>query len=140
MDQNHKRKQRTEMNLFDSSAIINLCGQKKIDKLLEGWTLNLAFYELGNAVWKQARVQKTITANEANTVLDTLTEIFRRLKKPQTEDASETLKIALKENLTYYDASYINAAMENDLTLVTDDNQLKNVSKKHVKTTTSNEL
>ncbi len=38
------------MNLFDASAIINLCAEKKLDKLLEGWTLNLAFYELGNAV------------------------------------------------------------------------------------------
>ena len=50
MDQSYKRKQGTEMNLYDSSAIINLCGETKIDKLLEGWTLNLAFYELGNAV------------------------------------------------------------------------------------------
>jgi len=41
------------MNLLDPSAIINLCGKKKIDKLLEGWTLNLAFYELGNAIWKK---------------------------------------------------------------------------------------
>jgi hypothetical protein len=64
MDQNHKRKQGTEMNLFDSSAIINLCRQKKIDKLLEGWTLNLAFYDLGNAVWKQVHAHKTITSNE----------------------------------------------------------------------------
>ena len=32
------------MSLFDSSAIINLCGEKRVSKLLEGWTLNLAFY------------------------------------------------------------------------------------------------
>ena len=76
MDQSYKRKQGTEMNLYDSSAIINLCGETKIDKLLEGWTLNLAFYELGNAVWKQVHVQKTITSHEANTVLHPLTEIL----------------------------------------------------------------
>jgi predicted nucleic acid-binding protein len=128
------------MNLFDSSAIINLCGEKKIDKLLEGWTLNLAFYELGNAVWKQVHVYKTITTNEANTVLDPLIEIFRKLKKPETEDALEILKIAIKESLTYYDASYIHAAVENGLTLVTDDKQLYKTSKKYVKTITSDEL
>ena len=36
--------------LFDSSAIINLCGTKRVERLLDGWTLNLAIYELGNAV------------------------------------------------------------------------------------------
>jgi len=140
MDQSHKRKQAAEMKLFDSSAIINLCGEKKTDKLLNGWTLNLAFYELGNAVWKQVYLHKKITVNEANTLLDTLTEIFRKLRKPETEDALETLKIAVKESLTYYDASYINTAIENGLTLVTDDEQLYKISKKYVKTTTSNEL
>lgn len=35
------------MNLFDASAIINLCGEKKLDKLLQGWTLNLALRKLG---------------------------------------------------------------------------------------------
>lgn len=34
------------MSLFDASAIINLCREKKFDKLLQGWTLNLAFYEI----------------------------------------------------------------------------------------------
>lgn len=29
--------------LFDSSAIIDLCGRRSADKLLEGWTLNLSF-------------------------------------------------------------------------------------------------
>lgn len=128
------------MNLFDPSAIINLCGEKKIDKLLEGWTLNLAFYELGNAVWKQVHTRKTITSDEANTVLSLLIEIFRKLKKPETEEALEMLKIAIKESLTYYDASYIHAAIENGLTLVTDDKQLYTISKKYVKTVTSDEL
>jgi predicted nucleic acid-binding protein len=140
MDQSHKRRQEAEMNLFDSSAIINLCGEKKIEKLLDGWTLNLAFYELGNAVWKQVYVHKTITVNEANTLLDPLIELFRKLRKPETEDAFGTLKIAVKESLTYYDASYINAAMGNGLTLVTDDEPLYKMSKKYVNTVTSDEL
>ena len=41
-----------------------------MDKLLDGWTLNLAFYELGKAVWKQFYVRKTITVDEANKLLD----------------------------------------------------------------------
>ncbi|MGQ9469722.1 MAG: type II toxin-antitoxin system VapC family toxin [Nitrososphaerales archaeon] len=128
------------MSLFDSSAIINLCGERKIDRLLEGWTLNLAFYELGNAVWKQVHIQKGMTMDEANMVLDSLIEIFRRMKKPKKEDALKTLEIAIKESLTYYDAAYINAAIENSLTLVTDDEKLYKISKKYVKTAKSDEL
>jgi len=128
------------MSLFDSSAIINLCGEKKLDKLLGEWTLNLAFYELGNAVWRQVRVLRTITVNEANTVLDPLIEVFERLKKPETEHALEILKMAVKENLTFYDSSYIHTAIENGLKLVTDDEQLQKIARKYVKTITSNEL
>ena len=126
--------------LFDSSAIINLCGERKTEKLLEGWTLNLARYELGNAVWKQVKVNEKITVEEANLVLDPLIEVFTRLKKPASENHLKTLEIAVKENLTYYDASYISAAVENNLTLVTDDDKLYKTSKKYVKTLKSNEL
>ncbi|MEM2240272.1 MAG: type II toxin-antitoxin system VapC family toxin [Candidatus Bathyarchaeia archaeon] len=128
------------MNLFDSSAIINLCGEKRIDKLFEGWTLNLAFYELGNAVWKQTYIHRTITPEEASKLLDTLTEVFINMKKPEKENGLETLKIAVREGLTYYDAAYIQAAVENKLTLVTDDEMLYRVAKKFVKTMKSNEL
>jgi len=128
------------MSLFDASAIINLCGEKKLDKLLEGWTVNLAFYELGNAVWKQVYIHRKININEAMVILDSLTEVFMKLKKPEKENALETLKIAVKEGLTYYDAAYIQASLENDLTLVTDDENLQRASKKYINTIKSNDL
>jgi len=126
--------------IFDSSAIINMCGDRKTEKLLDGWTLNLAIYELGNAVWRQVKIHEKITVEEANLVLDSLTEVFRRLRKPETENPLETLKIAVKEGLTYYDASYISAAVENNLTLVTDDEKLYKIGKKYVRTVKSNDL
>ncbi|MEM2995372.1 MAG: type II toxin-antitoxin system VapC family toxin [Candidatus Bathyarchaeia archaeon] len=128
------------MSLFDASAIINLCGEKKLDKLLEGWTINLAFYELGNAVWKQVHIYRAFSNSEANTILDSLTEVFMKLKKPEKENVLEILKIAVREGLTYYDAAYIQASIENGLTLVTDDEELHRVSKKYVKVITSDEL
>ena len=126
--------------IFDSSAIINLCGDRKTEKLLDGWTLNLAIYELGNAVWKQVKVHKKITVEEANLILDSLTEVFRRLRKPTAEKPLKTLEIAVKEGLTYYDASYISAAVENNLTLVTDDEKLYEAGKRYARTIKSNEL
>jgi len=44
--------------IFDPSAIINLCGDRKIEKLLDDWTLNLAIYELENAMWKQIKIHE----------------------------------------------------------------------------------
>jgi len=112
------------MSLFDSSAIINLCGERKIDGLLKGKTLNLAFYEVGNAVWRQVHIQKAITREEGDTVLDSLMGVMERMGKIGVEKPLEVLKIAIGENLTYYDASYLQAAIENGLTLVTDDEKL----------------
>ena len=140
MGENHKGKQGGRLKLFDSSAIIVLCGEKKLDKLLDGWTINLAYYELGNAVWKQVNIHKKITTNEAEKVLDSLMEAFKRLKKPKSEDALETLKIATKENLTYYDASYIRTAIKNAFTLVTDDDKLLKTAKKYTEAITSQQL
>ncbi|HDD40334.1 MAG TPA: PIN domain-containing protein [Nitrososphaeria archaeon] len=126
--------------LYDSSAIINLCGEGKTERLLEGWTLNLAFYELGNAVWKQARIHRRITLEEAYLILDTLTEVFRRLRKPEEEAPLRTLEMAVREDLTYYDAAYISAAIEKGLILVTDDERLYEVGRRYVKTLKSDEL
>ena len=134
MGESHKGNQRNEMNLYDTSAIINLCANKKLDPLLEGYTLNIAIYELGNAVWKQVHIHKTITIEEAYIILDSLTGIFRKMKKLKVEDPLETLKIAVEEKITYYDASYIHAAVKNSLTLVTDDKKLYTIGKKYIRT------
>jgi len=57
-------------------------------------------------------------------LLDPLLEIFSKLKKPEKENGLEALKIATEEGITFYDASYIQAAIQNNLTLITDDEQL----------------
>jgi len=128
------------MSFFDSSAIINLCGERKIDPLLEGKTLSLAFYEVGNAVWRQVHVHKSITREEGDLVLDSLMEVVRRMEKIEVEKPLEILRIAVEENLTYYDASYLQAAIEKDLTLITDDKKLYVAGKKYIETLKSDEI
>ena len=51
----------------------------------------------------------------------------------EIEDPQEILKIAVKENITFYDATYLYMAMKNSLTLVTDDEKLYITAKKYVK-------
>ena len=117
-------------HLFDPSSIINLCSERKIERLLEGCTLNLAFYELGNAVWKQVHLHKALTQEEGSEALAALTDVYGQMRELQVEDASSILKIAVEEGLTYYDASYIHAAIKNDSVLVTDDRKLQTADSK----------
>lgn len=127
-------------HLFDSSSIINLCSERKIEGLLEGCTLNLAFYELGNAVWKQVHLHKALTQEEGVEALAALTEVYGQMRALHVEDSSSILNIAVEEGLTYYDASYIHAAIKNDAMLVTDDRRLHTAASKYVETATSDEL
>lgn len=43
------------------------------------------------------------------------------MRKIKIKDHEKTLKIVQRENLTFYDAAYISVAIENNLTLITDD-------------------
>ena len=126
--------------LFDPSSIINLCTERKIERLLDGCTLNLAFYELGNAIWKQVHLHKALTPEEGGEALAALTEVYGQMRELPVEDASSILNIAVEEGLTYYDASYIHAAKKNEAVLVTDDRRLHTAASKYVETTTSEEL
>lgn len=127
------------MSLFDSSAIINLCNREKALKLFNEWTLDLTIYELGNATWKLTRIRK-IKPDEAFTVLEALTGIYGKMRKTKIKNHEKTLKIALKENLTFYDAAYISVAIENNLTLITDDEKLYKAARKYTKVLRSHEV
>ncbi|RLG08673.1 MAG: DNA-binding protein [Thaumarchaeota archaeon] len=127
------------MSLFDSSAIINLCNREKASKLFNEWTLDLTIYELGNATWKLTRIRK-IKPEEAFTVLEALTGIYGKMRKTKIKNHEKTLKIALKENLTFYDAAYISVAIENNLTLITDDEKLYKAARKYTKVLRSHEV
>jgi len=126
--------------LFDSSSIINLCAKKRLDKLIQGSTLSLALYEVGNAVWKQVHLKRSLTREEGEKALSTLVEVLKRMNVILIEDCSAVLSIAVEEGLTYYDASYIHAADRNGLTLITDDERLSSIAKKYVQTATSSDI
>ena len=125
-------------NIYDSSAIINLCAKKSLDRLLEGETLDLAVYEAGNAVWRQVHLRKTLTREEGEKALTVLTETINNMKTAAIHDTTAVLNIAIEEGITFYDASYLHAAVKNNLTLVTDDERLGSAARRYVKTAFSN--
>ena len=115
--------------LFDANAIYRLireCPEKALDKLLEGTTISLAYYELGNALWREAHLLKRISIEEAQKSLSLMYAMLARMQvvKVDDEQGIEILQTAHKCNLTFYDSAYLVEAKKTSKILVTDDNKL----------------
>ncbi len=132
--------------LFDSNSIYELIRetpQKALDKLMEGTTISLAYYELGNVLWRESLLLKRISFEEAEKALDLMYLILKNMQVPRPENEAEgqTLQIAHRFNLTFYDSAYLVEAKKSGKVLVTNDNKLaKTAGKLGVETLPSNAL
>ncbi len=81
---------------------------------------SLTEYELGNALWKEAKRKGIDFKLAAQTFLEVLLE----LEKINIDSLGEILALAVERNLTYYDASYVYIAEREGLKLVTEDLEL----------------
>ena len=126
--------------LFDASAIVNLIKKGFMKAFIKGFSLNLALYETMNAIWKEHKFGKIDeeTALEYIEVLTMAFKLFEILSISAYE--KEVHKLAVKEELTIYDASYLFLAIKNKLILVTDDEKLKNKSLKYIKVLNSKDI
>ena len=115
--------------LFDSSAILNTVrnmGGNAISILKSNYILTLTIYEIGNAIWKEAKLQKRIGLNEALILISNISRILSKMRIIVIDNPAKVLRVAYLMRITYYDASYITATAENNLILVTDDRKLLN--------------
>ena len=127
--------------LFDASSIANLVKRGITNLFIEGKTLDLAYYETLNAVWKEHTLLKKIDGETALQYIETLTLVFKALKAENIKDDEvKVYELASREGLTIYDASYLHIAIRDGLTLVTDDKKLRNKASRHVKVLTTKEL
>jgi predicted nucleic acid-binding protein len=115
--------------LFDASAIYRLIRElpdDASDKLIEGSTIYLAYYELGNALWREAFLLKRISKEEAERSLGFMYAILDRMHIVSLDNnaGSAVLDTAYKFNLTFYDSAYLTEAKKSNKILVTDDKKL----------------
>ncbi|MEM2794652.1 MAG: type II toxin-antitoxin system VapC family toxin, partial [Thermofilaceae archaeon] len=82
-------------------------------------------YEIGNALWKEAVLQRRISVEEALEVMLLVDRILEAMKIVDFIGSDQALKLAYKLQMTFYDASYLVASAENDSVLVTDDAKLR---------------
>ena len=133
--------------LFDASSIFTLVrelGAEAPDKLLEGSTISLAYYELGNALWRECFLLKRISQEEAETLLGALFAILQAMDVVPLENEDEGSAIldkACEFKITYYDSAYVAEAHKSKRILVTDDKKLAIAAENAgVKTLTSRTL
>jgi predicted nucleic acid-binding protein len=108
--------------LLDASALYGLVAHYRRwvghrEKLA---ILHLTVYEVGNALWKEARAGRLPWREAAGALLRVLSSL-KTLDDPPLE---KVLEVAVKRGLTFYDASYAYVAETLGLSLVTQDREL----------------
>jgi len=127
--------------LFDASSLIYAIKLRKVEVLYGNYVQYLTIYEVINALWKEVILTKTIQAEEAIKLCETLNKILNTMKtlSPLPYE-KEILHTSIKLKITAYDASYIVLAKKNNLTLVTEDELLRRKAKEYVKTLSLEEV
>ena len=121
--------------IFDASAIYVLVKTKRFDLLQDGTTLNLAHYELGNAVWNQVQMLKEITPQEGIEVLKFIIKTISLLRIVGiSSEQTGILELAYDKGITFYDAAYVYIAQKHDEPLVTEDEKLRHTASSLVET------
>ena len=127
------------MNLLDASAIFNLFQSNRFSVLLDGATIPLARYEIGNIIWKNYKIRNRISKQEAKDSSTVMFELLDSMEQTAPSSAS-TLALSLEEGLTFYDSSYLVSAIETGYELVTDDIKLQKIASSKVLTRKSSDL
>jgi len=131
--------------LFDASALANLIikrGQRALEVTKGNFSLDLAGYEIGNALWRLCLLEKKISQDEAEGFLSTVSDFLGLLQLVSFAelDPKRVFNLAFSERLTFYDASYVVAAEIMTMTLVTDDDRLSEVAGQFVETRSSTKV
>jgi predicted nucleic acid-binding protein len=117
--------------IFDASSTYLLIKRKALHDLMNSQTLDLAFYEIGNSI-VQERKMNIIDENAAkisSEVLGTLPEVMD-VKRFHDLSSEKILDIAAGSKLTFYDASYLALAKTSNDVLVTEDEALARAARK----------
>lgn len=130
--------------LLDASSLLNIVrglGEEALAVLRDSSVLDLTVYEVGNGVWSLVYLHKEIDCEGGVRLMKALARMFAQLNVVGLgEKLLEVYDMAIKEGLTFYDASYILAAQSAGLRLVTDDVKLAEKAKKYLSVISSKDL
>jgi predicted nucleic acid-binding protein len=117
--------------IFDASSVYVLVKNKDLKVLRDSRTLDLAFYEIGNAIIQEQRIG-IIDQKTSNVLLEILQDITAIMDVTKFEEleANKVFEIAHKSRLTFYDASYLSLALNSGEVMVTDGRELATAARK----------
>jgi predicted nucleic acid-binding protein len=120
--------------LLDASSFIKALKLERPDAIAKNYIQWLTAYEVLNAIWKEVHLMRTIREDKALELASLVKELVGYAKVLDIKGFEEkVLKTALQLSLTAYDASYVVLAEEHGLTLVTEDEELKEKAREVVK-------
>jgi len=120
--------------VFDSSSLLEAMKRNAVAVLAGNYTLDLARYELANALWKQHILLHRISEDDLNNLVRIAKDVMDVLEILSTGcHEEEVIKLSSKLKLTFYDASYVFHAISMGASLVTEDEQLINNAKTRVR-------
>lgn len=127
--------------LFDTNALLGII-RKRRDNILGQYILDLTIYEIGNVIWKEVVLFKSLKNDEAKLLLEHLSNIIAKMNviRISAADAAGILEISINKRITFYDAAYLYFAKKMNLILVTNDQKLYNTAKDLVKVLRSDEI
>ena len=118
------------MNLFDTSSIFKAIMNHRVAILDKSTTIPLALYELGNIIWKKTSLLNELTLEEAVELMKIVDAVLKHMVIYENNGLSpNSLILALRENLSYYDSSFVQATIDLGYQLVTEDNQMRKISR-----------
>jgi predicted nucleic acid-binding protein len=88
---------------------------------------DIFFYEIVNVLLKR----KDLTQKDMEDVLISLYKMHPQIIYPTPELLKKTIHHAKKENLAFYDAAFITAAIENNCILITEDLEMLKLQPKY---------
>ena len=113
--------------------------QSLIEFFRMSFVLDLTFYEVGNALWKETCLTNFLSKNGSEAARNMMQTLLARIDRIQSEarNFQKIFDIAESGKISFYDASYLIVAIEKGLTLVTEDRKLKAKAEKHVNVQTA---
>ncbi|WP_338602212.1 type II toxin-antitoxin system VapC family toxin [Sulfolobus tengchongensis] len=122
------------MLVVDSSSIASLYFPEKYSKFVENYitssegdkilTLDLAFYELANVIRKRI-IRGEIKRDDGKRIFKSMLNLMSTFEIHHYNDIiGDTLDLALENNITIYDASFLQLAIKYNAKLLTTDLKL----------------
>jgi predicted nucleic acid-binding protein len=120
--------------VFDSSSVFRAIKENAVEAVAGGFTLELARYELGNILWKEYALRRRASIDEIRRLARIVKEVLGIMEELSIVcHEEEILDMAGALGLTFYDATYVYYAKKNGLPLITEDSDLIEKGRSHIK-------